>query len=161
MAVICACAASAIDSVAAREESAPTCRGSDQRPLYSQTGVASWYSPSSLSRRTASGEPTSRRALSAAHRSLPLGSIVRVTNLRNCREVTLVINDRGPYAHRGRARILDVSTRAALVLGMKKEGVVPIRIEAYSADQRLGLGDPGREVAVNFAHRDRTLIRSR
>ena len=161
MAIICACAASAIHSVAAREELVPPCRESDQRPLYSQTGVASWYSPSSLSRRTASGEPTSRRALSAAHRSLPFGSIVRVTNLRNCREVTLVINDRGPNAPRERARILDVSNRAALVLGMKKEGVIPIRLEAYSSDQRLGPGDPGREVAVGVTDRDRAPIRSR
>jgi rare lipoprotein A len=109
-----------------------------ERPVYSQTGVASWYSPSSLSSRTANGERTSRRALTAAHRSLPFGSVVRVTNLRNCREVKLVVNDRGPYVPREHRRILDVSNRAALVLGMRKEGVVPIRLEAYSSDQRAG-----------------------
>ena len=138
MAIICASAASAIHPAAARTEPAQPCGESDEHPLYSQTGIASWYSPSSLGPRTASGEPTSRRALTAAHRSLPFGSVVRVTNLRNCREVRLVINDRGPYVPRERRRILDVSNRAALVLGMRKEGVIPIRLEAYSSDQRSG-----------------------
>jgi peptidoglycan lytic transglycosylase len=138
MAVICVCAASPTDSAAGPEPTPQTCTHEAERPVYSQTGVASWYRPSSPSRRTASGERTSRRALTAAHRSLPFGSVVRVTNLRNCREVKLVVNDRGPFVPREHRRILDVSTRAALVLGMKKEGVAPIRLEAYSSDQQAG-----------------------
>ena len=161
MATICLCAASAAHSLAARSEPAQACRDSEERPLYSQTGVASWYSPSVLSTRTASGEPTSRRALTAAHRSLPFGSVVRVTNLRNCREVTLVVNDRGPYVPREHRRILDVSNRAALVLGMKKAGVVPIRLEAYSSDQRSGPQWLWREGAVALAHRYRARAGSR
>jgi rare lipoprotein A len=138
IAIVCVCAASAGYSVAARTETGQNCRDGDRRAVYTQTGIASWYSPTSLNARTASGERTSRRALTAAHRSLPFGSVVRVTNLRNCRKVTLVVNDRGPYAPRERQRILDVSKPAALALGMQKEGVIPIRLEAYSADRRPG-----------------------
>ena len=138
IAIVCVCAASAGHAVAARTETAQKCKNGDRRAHYTQTGIASWYSPNSLSARTASGERTSRRALTAAHRSLPFGSVVRVTNLRNCRKVTLVVNDRGPYAPRERQRILDVSRPAALALGMQKEGVIPIRLEAYSAGRRPG-----------------------
>jgi rare lipoprotein A len=138
IAIVCVCAASAGYSVAARTETGQNCRDGDRRAVYTQTGIASWYSPTSLNARTASGERTSRRALTAAHRNLPFGSVVRVTNLRNCRKVTLVVNDRGPYAPRERQRILDVSKPAALALGMQKEGVIPIRLEAYSADRRPG-----------------------
>jgi rare lipoprotein A len=138
IAIVCVCAASAGHPVATSTEAEQNCRDGDRRAAYTQTGIASWYSPSSLSARTASGERTSHRALTAAHRSLPFGSVVRVTNLRNCRKVTLVVNDRGPYVPRGRQRILDVSRPAALALGMQKEGVVPIRLEAYSADRRPG-----------------------
>lgn len=139
IAIVCLWAASATQSAAARTETTKhTCTHEDEKPVYSQTGEASWYSPSSLSARTASGEPTSRHALTAAHRSLPFGSVVRVTNLRNCREVKVVVNDRGPYVPREHRRVLDVSKRAAVVLGMKKEGVIPIRLEAYSSDQRAG-----------------------
>ena len=136
IAIVCVCAASAGHPVAASTETGQNCRDGDRRAAYTQTGIASWYSPTSLSDRTASGDPTTRRALTAAHRSLPFGSVVRVTNLRNCRKVTLVVNDRGPYAPRERQRILDVSRPAALALGMQKEGVIPIRLEAYSADRR-------------------------
>jgi rare lipoprotein A len=136
IAIVCVCAASAGHAVAARTETAQKCKNGDRRAHYTQTGIASWYSPTSLSDRTASGDPTTRRALTAAHRSLPFGSIVRVTNLRNCREITLVVNDRGPYMPGARRRILDVSRPAALALGMQKEGVIPIRLEAYSADRR-------------------------
>jgi rare lipoprotein A len=138
IAIVCVCAASAGHPVAARTETGQNCRDGDGRAVYTQMGVASWYSPSSLSARTASGERTSHRAMTAAHRSLPFGSVVRVTNLRNCRQVMLVVNDRGPYGPRKRHRILDVSGPAALALGMQKEGVVPIRLEAYSADRRPG-----------------------
>jgi len=137
IAIVCVCAASAGHPVAARTETGQNCRDGDGRAV-TQMGVASWYSPSSLSARTASGERTSHRAMTAAHRSLPFGSVVRVTNLKNCRQVTLVVNDRGPYVPRERQRILDVSRPAALALGMQKNGVVPIRLEAYSADRRPG-----------------------
>lgn len=77
-----------------------------------QSGIAATYSyPGG---RTASGEQLDRRKLTAAHRTLPFGTLVRVTNLRNGRTTTVRINDRGPY---GRGRIIDVSPAAARALG--------------------------------------------
>jgi len=136
IAIICVCTAGAsrpADIGAAI--AAQKCTRGHERPVYSQTGLASWYSPRSVGARTASGDRTSDRALTAAHRSLPLHSVVRVTNLENCREVKVVVNDRGPYAHRHERRILDLSRPAALALRMEKQGVARIRLEAYSSDQ--------------------------
>ena len=70
--------------------------------------------------------------LTAAHRSLPLDTVVRVTNLANDRTVLVRINDRGPFAH---GRIIDISRSAALELGMAKAGVAQVLIEVYDSDQ--------------------------
>ena len=78
------------------------------------------------SQRTASGERFDQHALTAAHRSLPFGTRVRVTNLNNERSVVLRINDRGPFV---RGRIIDVSRAAAVRLDMLRAGVVPVRVE--------------------------------
>ena len=94
---------------------------------YRAEGQASYYSSRHHGRRTASGERFNMRALTAAHHSLPFGSQVRVTNLRNQRSVVVRINDRGPYA---RGRIIDLSRAAAERLGMLGNGVAPVRIEA-------------------------------
>lgn len=139
IAIICVCVAGTTHPVHVRAAiAAQKCTRAHERPVYSQTGLASWYSPRSVGARTASGERTSDRALTAAHRTLPLHSVVRVTNLENCRQIKVVVNDRGPYAHQHEGRILDLSTPAALALRMKKEGVVRIRLEAYSSDQPAG-----------------------
>ena len=90
----------------------------------SQTGKASDYGGRG---RTASGGHVG--AYTAAHRSLPFGTQVRVTNLHNARSVVVTVNDRGPFV---RGRIVDVSTGAAGVLGMKGAGVAPVRIEVVS-----------------------------
>jgi len=87
------------------------------------SGYASWYGEPQM---TASGERFDRNALTAAHRTLPFGTRVRVTNHRNGRSVVVRINDRGPY---GRGRIIDVSEAAARRLGMIDAGVVPVRLE--------------------------------
>ena len=79
-----------------------------------------------------------RHALTAAHRTLPFGSIVRVTNLENCRVVNVTITDRGPKGHRNQRRILDVSKPAAAALGMTRTGVTRIKIEEFLADQPAG-----------------------
>ncbi|PTU76310.1 septal ring lytic transglycosylase RlpA family protein [Pseudomonas mangrovi] len=92
----------------------------------SETGKASWYGPQHHGKRTASGERFDQNALTAAHRELPFGSRVRVTNLNNDRSVVVRINDRGPYA---RGRIIDVSRAAAQALDMVRAGVVPVRVE--------------------------------
>lgn len=93
---------------------------------YRAEGKASFYSSGHHGRRTASGERFDMHALTAAHRSLPFGSRVRVTNLNNQRSVVVRINDRGPY---GRGRIIDLSRAAAERLGMLRSGVAPVRVE--------------------------------
>lgn len=96
------------------------------RALFTQTGVASWYGKSHHGRTTANGEKFDMEALTAAHRTLPFGTIVKVTNLTNDRSVTVRINDRGPYAA---GRIIDLSARAARDLGIAEDGVARVRIE--------------------------------
>jgi rare lipoprotein A len=91
-----------------------------------ESGMASWYGRSWQGRRTASGQRFDARKLTAAHRSLPLNSKVRVTNLANGRSVEVTINDRGPYVEH---RLIDVSAEAAKKLGMTKDGVVPVQVE--------------------------------
>jgi rare lipoprotein A len=90
-----------------------------------QSGMASYYGTESGSR-TASGARYDASAMTAAHRSLPFGTKVRVTNKRNGRSVVVTINDRGPFV---RGRIIDLSTGAAGVIGMKSAGVVPVSVE--------------------------------
>ncbi len=86
-------------------------------------GYASWYGEAQM---TASGERFNKHALTAAHRSLPLGTRVRVTNTRNGRSVIVRINDRGPY---GKGRIIDLSEAAAKQLDMIDAGVAPVTLE--------------------------------
>jgi rare lipoprotein A len=89
-------------------------------------GVASWYGPRHHGRPTASGQPFDMNALVAAHRTLPLGSRVRVTNLDNGRTVVVQIVDRGPYV---RGRLIDVSQAAAEALDMLDRGTARVRLE--------------------------------
>ena len=103
-------------------------KGAASRQLaYEQTGTASWYGPRFHGKKTASGEKFDQNKLTAAHRNLPLGSEVRVTNLDNGKSVTVAINDRGPYA---KGRVIDLSRAAARKLDMVDDGVVKVRIEA-------------------------------
>lgn len=87
-----------------------------------QCGHASWYAMTS---KTASGERANPGAMTAAHRSLPFGTSVRVTNLRNGRSVVVRINDRGPFV---RGRIIDVTKAAAAKLGFVGAGTAPVRV---------------------------------
>jgi len=98
-----------------------------------QTGLASYYHNRFHGRRTASGERHDQNQFMAAHRRLPLGSRVRVTNLDNSRSIEVKINDRGP--HGSRKRIIDLSQRAARELGFLKKGLTQVKIEV------LELGD--------------------
>ncbi|HZU88259.1 MAG TPA: septal ring lytic transglycosylase RlpA family protein [Stellaceae bacterium] len=92
---------------------------------YDRTGVASWYGPGYDGRLTANGEIFDMNGLSAAHPTLPLPSIVRVTNLANGRSLDLRVNDRGPFVD---GRILDVSRHAAELLGFESTGITPVRV---------------------------------
>lgn len=91
-----------------------------------QIGRASWYGPYHHGRKTANGEIYDMNALTAAHRTLPLGTWVRVTNLGNGRTVVVRLNDRGPYID---GRIIDLSRKAAEVLGMVEKGLAEVSIE--------------------------------
>ncbi len=91
-----------------------------------QVGTASWYGEYFQGKETASGEPYNMHDLTAAHPTLPLGTFVKVTNLRNGRSVVLRINDRGPVVD---GRIIDVSYNAARVLGFKARGLQRVRLD--------------------------------
>lgn len=94
-------------------------------PAHAAIGIASTYGAGdrTAGRPTASGERFNPRGMTAAHRTLPLGSHARVTNLRNGRSVVVRINDRGPYVH---GRIIDLSTASARAIGLKGLGVVRV-----------------------------------
>jgi rare lipoprotein A len=96
-----------------------------EEPGYDETGIASWYGDYFHGRKTANGETYNMNALTAAHRTLPMPSFVDVTNLENGKQIRLRVNDRGPYA---RGRIIDVSRRAAELLGFKDKGVAKVRV---------------------------------
>ena len=102
-------------------------------PSFSQYGLASWYGEAFHLRQTASGEPFDMNDLTAAHRFLPLNTVVRVTNLRNGKSVLVRINDRGPYV---RGRTIDLSSYAAKQLGMRNSGLAPVRIDIFDLDRR-------------------------
>jgi len=92
---------------------------------YDESGIASWYGPGFHSKRTANGDTYDQNALTAAHPTLQMPSKVQVTNLENGRSIALVVNDRGPYK---RGRILDVSRRAAQLLGFDGNGTARVRV---------------------------------
>jgi rare lipoprotein A len=94
-----------------------------------ETGLASWYGGKHHGRPTASGATFDQDSLTAAHRSLPFGSRVEVTNLRNGRRVEVEVNDRGPFVKR---RIVDLSRGAARKIGAIGHGVVPVRLRVLS-----------------------------
>lgn len=100
---------------------------------YDETGLASWYGPGFHGNRTANGETFDTNELTAAHRTLPMPSLVRVTNLENGKSVVVRVNDRGPFA---KGRIIDVSSRAADLLGFKGNGVAKVRVQILEAESR-------------------------
>ena len=100
---------------------------------YSEIGMASWYGDDFHARTTANGEMFDMNSLTAAHRTLPLPSIVRVTNLENGRSLVLRVNDRGPYA---KGRIIDVSKRASQLLGFHTQGTTKVRVEIMAKESK-------------------------
>ena len=115
-------------------------------PDYAVVGVASWYGVPFHGRKTANGEVFDRHKQSAAHPTLPLPSIVRVTNLTNQRQLELRVNDRGPFVG---DRIIDLSQAAARDLGFERRGTTQVRVEFVRlADGREGPQTPAEVVAV-------------
>lgn len=102
------------------------------QPVFSEQGDASWYGKDHQGNLTANGERFDMQALTAAHRSLPFNTVLRVTNLDNGRMVRVRINDRGPYV---KGRIIDLSAAAAAALGLHEDGVAAVRLEVFAADQ--------------------------
>lgn len=100
---------------------------------YVEEGIASWYGPNFHGKPTANGAVFDMNKVSAAHRTLPLPSIVRVTNLENGRSLKVKVNDRGPFA---KDRIIDVSRRTAQLLGFERKGTALVRVEIVEEDSR-------------------------
>ncbi|MGH6990009.1 MAG: septal ring lytic transglycosylase RlpA family protein [Stellaceae bacterium] len=93
---------------------------------YNRTGIASWYGEAFQGHTTSDGEIYNLNALTAAHKTLQLPCVVRVTNLENGRSLEVRVNDRGPFAP---GRIIDVSRRAAQLLGFERQGTAPVRVQ--------------------------------
>lgn len=100
--------------------------GSSRIQGFTERGTASWYGPNFDGKPTASGEKFNQSAMTAAHKTYPFGTVVRVTNLRNGRSVEVRINDRGPFV---KGRIIDLSRGAAKKIDMIQAGTVPVRLD--------------------------------
>ena len=111
-----------------------------EQPDYDETGIASWYGPTFYGKHTADGEIFNAQALSAAHRTLPMPVNVRVTNLENGKSLVVRVNDRGPFA---KGRIIDLSERAAQLLGYYRQGTARVRVTYIGkADLPNGVPQP-------------------
>jgi len=122
---------------------------------YVEEGTASWYGADFHGKRTANGERYDMNALTAAHPTLPLPSIVNVTNLENGRSVKLTINDRGPFKSK---RIIDISRQGAQLLGFKEQGIARVRVEidrdeSMTLKNQLLAKNPGEMPKINAAPR--------
>lgn len=124
---------------------------------HSETGIASWYGPGFHGKLTANGEIFDKHELTAAHRTLQMPSIVRVTNLENGRSIIVRVNDRGPFAHN---RIIDLSEQAAKALDMITQGTARVRVDVLERESRKvasaakrGLSTRGTELAFNRGQR--------
>lgn len=109
----------------------------NHRPIYTETGVASWYGPPYNHHAGANGLIYDENMISAANRTLPMDSLIRVTNLRNGESAVMRITDRGPFVP---GRILDLSEGAAKAIGLWREGVGQVRIDVYSMPEPLDGG---------------------
>jgi rare lipoprotein A len=104
-----------------------------QNYTYDETGLASWYGQDFHDKLTANGEIFNKNELTAAHKTLPMPSLARVTNLENGRSIVVRINDRGPYVG---SRIIDLSQRAAQLLGFEGQGVAKVRVQVLADESR-------------------------
>jgi rare lipoprotein A len=106
-----------------------------QKPFFTEKGLASFYGAAQNGKTTADGDKFRQSGFTAAHRKLAFGTVVRVTNTENGHSVKVSINDRGPHV---KDRIIDLSDAAARALGMKKQGVAQVKLEAFQGDQKPG-----------------------
>lgn len=108
---------------------------------YDETGISSWYGDEFHGKRTANGELFDKNALTAAHPTLQLPSLIRVTNLENGRSAVLRVNDRGPFS---KSRLIDVSHKSANVLGYAAQGTARVRVQVLDRESRI-LADAARK----------------
>lgn len=120
-----------------------------------ETGKASWYGPNFHGKKTANGETFDENKLTAAHRTLQLPSVARVTNLQNGKSVIVRVNDRGPFS---KGRVLDVSKRAAEELGFKNQGTTTVRIEVLAEQSRQAAKLSGGNPASGVSRSARSLV---
>lgn len=106
-------------------------------PIYSETGTASWYGPPYHNREGANGEVYNQNHISAAHRTLPMGSLIKVTNLRTGQTAVMHVTDRGPFVQ---GRILDLSMAAAKAVGVWGPGTAQVRVDVYSTPRPMNTG---------------------
>jgi rare lipoprotein A len=111
------------------------------KPVSSEVGMASWYGPPYNNRKGADGTIYDQNAMTAAHRELPMGSIVRVTNLSNSESVFVRITDRGPFID---GRIIDLSLAAAKAVDVYRPGTAKVRVEAYAPPERPDVAPGGK-----------------
>lgn len=107
------------------------------RPIFSQVGVASWYGPPYNNHRGANGRIYNENAITAANRTLPMGSLIRVTNLETGQSAMMHVTDRGPFVP---GRILDLSVGAAKAVGVYRRGIARVRIDVYEAPKPIEAG---------------------
>jgi len=104
---------------------------------YDETGIASWYGPNFHEKLTANGEVFDQESVTAAHKTLQLPCVARVTNLENGRSIVVRINDRGPFAN---GRIIDLSRKSAQLLGMEGKGTAKVRVQVLNEESRILAG---------------------
>ena len=143
--LVMGCAVAALVALSARSEARPPAlkmlQSDTTVAAKTQFGVASWYGPECQGLPTASGVPFNMEAMTCAHRKLPLGTRIKVTNLLNARTLVLKVTDRGPAVA---SRVLDVSMAAAKRLGFLRAGLTPVRIQvlSYPHDSLISQANP-------------------
>lgn len=94
--------------------------------LHEEEGYASWYGPGFYGRKTASGQRFTKNKLTCAHRNLPFGTLLQITNLQNGKSIEVIVNDRGPFI---KGRVVDLSYAAAKEIGLIKVGAAPVKVK--------------------------------
>lgn len=172
--MICGCAArtatvkqASHKNLASKKTSAPSyvVRGQTYYPLrqvlpgVQMKGIASWYGPMFHGKKTSSGEIYDMHSLTAAHKTLPLHTLVKVTNLENQRDIIVRINDRGPFID---DRMIDLSLGAATKLGMVRTGLAPVRVTVLGDTRSIvAAKDPGPWMAEPATHAPNPFFRER
>jgi rare lipoprotein A len=107
------------------------------RPIYTEEGVASWYGPPYHNRQGANGKTFDQNAMTAAHRTLPMGSLIVVTNEKTGQSAVMRVTDRGPFVQ---GRVLDLSMGSAKATGVYRAGLAPVRIDVYETPRPIDAG---------------------